>query len=185
MVKSQIEEPWAELELTGEGTGPWVPVMPDRLVFESVPAGTTSAPQTITLESQGYADFALEAISFPVDSSAPFQVIGGSCHKGGSLEPGKTCTIEVVMKPTDQGSFQATLEVADTAPDSPQSIAVEGTATAPALGQPLTFQPAATPPTHLTRACPKGKRKVVRKGRRLCVARHRHRHRHAHAAKQR
>jgi hypothetical protein len=107
-------------------------------------------------------------------SSTPFQVVGGSCHEGESLAPGKTCTIEVVMAPTASGLFQSKLEITDTAPDSPQSIELEGAATAD--GQPVTSRPTATtPPARLKRACPKGKRKVVKKGRRICVKTRRHR----------
>ncbi len=186
-VRSQIEgEPWAELELSGEGTGPWVPVTPEHLAFESVAVGMTTAPRTITLESQDRKELRIEDISStPVGgwplSSTPFQVVGGSCHEGGSLAPGKTCTIEVVMAPTASGLFQSKLEITDTAPDSPQSVELEGTATAVTSRPPATTPPAL--PVRLKRACPKGKRKVVKKGRRVCVKTRRHRQHHAHAAR--
>jgi hypothetical protein len=186
-VRSQIEgEPWTELELSGEGTGPWVPVTPEHLVFESVTVGTTTDPQTITLESQDREEFRIEDISSkPVGGwplpSTPFQIVGGSCHEGESLAPGKTCTIKVVMAPTVSGLFQSKLEITDTAPDSPQSVELEGTATAaPADGQPLI--PGDGVAAVLKRACPKGKRKVVKKGRRICVKTRRHRQHPAHAA---
>ena len=190
-VRSQIEgEPWTELELNGEGTGPWVPVTPEHLAFESVAVGMTTTPQTITLESQDREEIRIEDISStPVGgwplSSTPFQVVGGSCHKGESLAPGKTCTIDVVMAPTVSGLFQSKLEITDTAPDSPQSVELEGVATAaPVDGQPVTSRPTATrAPARLKRACPKGKRKVVKKGRRICVKKRRHRRHHAHAAR--
>lgn len=181
-VRSDIEgEPWVDVELTGYGTGPWVPVTPERLVFESVAVGMTTDPQTITLESQDREELRIEDISFtPVGggllSSTPFQVVGGSCHEGASLAPGKTCTIEIVMAPTVSGLFRAKLKIIDTAPDSPQSVELEGTATAAsANGQPLTT--ATTPPARLKRTCPRGKRKVVKKGRRICVKKRRHRQR--------
>lgn len=181
-VRSQIEgEPWTELELSGEGTGPWIPVTPEHVVFDSVAVGMTTTPDTITLEGQGREGFRIENISFtsvggwPL-SSTPFQVVGGSCHEGESLAPGKTCTVEVVMAPTVSGLYQSKLEITDTAPDSPQSVELEGTATAaPANGQPL----ATTPAARLKRPCPKGKRKIVKKGRRICVKRRRHRRHHS------
>jgi hypothetical protein len=196
-VNSQIEEePWAELELSGEGTGPWAPVTPGQLAFESTTVGTTTTPQTITLESQDREDLRIEDISTTtVDgwpSSAPFQVVGGSCHEGASLAPGETCTIEVTMAPTVSGLFQSKLEITDTAPGSPQSVELEGTATAaPADGQPftavvtpLTSRPkAATRPARLKRACPTGRRKVVKKGRQICVKTRRHRRHSAHDGK--
>jgi hypothetical protein len=187
-VKSQIEgEPWTELELSGEGTGPWVPVTPTHLAFGSIPVGMTTAPHTITLESQDREKIRIEDISvtsldgWPL-SSTPFQVVGGSCHQGESLAPGTTCTIEVVMAPATSGLFQSKLKIIDTAPDSPQSVELEGTATGD--GQPVVSRPTATtPPVRLKRACPKGKRKVVKKGRRACVKTRRHRQRPAHAAR--
>lgn len=189
-VRSQIEEePWIELELSGEGTGPWIPVTPEHVVFESVAVGRTTTPRIITLESQDREKFRIEDISStPVGgwplSSTPFQVVGGSCHEGESLAPGKTCTIEVVMAPTVSGLFQSKLEITDTAPDSPQSVELEGTAAAaPADVAAVTSRPTATPPARLKRACPKGKRKVVRKGRRICVKAPRHRQHPAHAAR--
>ena len=189
-VRSQIEEePWAELELSGEGIGPWVPVTPEHAVFESVAVGVTTIPQTITLESQDREPFRIEDISFtPVGGwalpSTPFRVVGGSCHEGESLARGETCTIEVVMTPTVSGLLRSKLEITDTAPDSPQSVELEGTATAaPTDFVAITSPPTATtPPARSKRACPKGKRKVVKKGRRICVKTRRHRPHPAHAA---
>lgn len=184
-VRSQIEgEPWAELELSGEGTGPWAPLTPEHLVFESVAVGMTTAPQTITLESQDHEEFTIADISFTqVDdqplSSAPFQVVGGSCHEGELLGPGETCTIEVAMAPTRFGVAQSQLEITDGAPGSPQTVELEGTATVPADNQLVTPPLTITPQPPLKRACPKGKRKVVKKGYRTCVKIRRH-HRHRH-----
>jgi hypothetical protein len=178
MVRSQVEEePWTELELRGEGTGPWISASPNPVVFSTVDVGMTTAPQTITLESRGYKGFTLEDISIATwpPAPSPFQIAGGSCHKGDLLAPGGTCTIEVVMQPTVPGIAQFELVIADTAPDSPQSVKLEGTATA-AVAQPVTSEPmVAAPPPRRKRLCPKGKRKVVKKGRRLCVKKHRHR----------
>lgn len=192
MFKTQNGEvPYASVDLYGEGTGLAIPVTPDHLAFGPVAVGTTSPPQTITLEGQStkYA-YRLEDISFaPLGglppSSGPFRIVGGSCQSGLQLAPGMTCTIEVTMTPTEVGSFQSKLEVTDWAPESPQSVELEGTATpAPPTNDPsLTSDTGVTAgstimtsPKSLKRACPKGKRKV-RKGRRICIKTVRH-HRH-------
>lgn len=195
-VRSQVEEePWAEVELTGEGTGPWVPVKPEQLIFQPTTVGVTTTPQTITLESQDRQEFTIEDISTaPVGDwslSSPFQVAGGSCHEGESLAPGETCTIEVVMAPTVSGFLQGKLMITDTAPDSPQSVRLEGTATAaPASDQASSPGSglATTPPwptgashTRLKHGCPKGKRKAIKKGRQICTKGSRHRRHPAHA----
>ncbi|HET7508252.1 MAG TPA: choice-of-anchor D domain-containing protein, partial [Solirubrobacterales bacterium] len=177
-MKSQVEEePWAELALSGEGTGPWLAVSPNPVVFSTVAVGLTTPPQTITLESRGYKNFTLEDISFSAwpSTPSPFRIVGGSCHEGDLLGPGGTCTIEVVMVPTVPGLAQSELVIADTAPDSPQSVELEGTATEP-VAQSVTSAPVvAAPPLHRKRLCPKGKRKVFKKGRRVCVKKHPHR----------
>ena len=113
MFKSQNGEvPYASVTLRGEGTGLAIPVTPDHLAFGPVSVGTTSLPQTITLEGQSttYA-YRLEDISLMPPgslppSSSPFQIVGGSCQKGLQLGPGETCTIEVAMMPTEVGSFR-------------------------------------------------------------------------------
>lgn len=179
------EVPYASVTLRGEGTGPAIPATPDHLAFGPVAVGTTSPPQTITLEGQStmYA-YRLEDISFVSPSSGPFKIVGGSCQKGLQLSPGETCTIEVAMTPTEAGDFRSTLAVTDWAPESPQSVEVEGTATPapPTNNPPLTSgagvtlgSTVTTSPTPLKRACPRGKRKVIRKGRRVCIKRRRHR----------
>lgn len=201
MFKTQNGEvPYASVDLYGEGTGLAIPVTPDHLSFGPVAIGTTSTPQTVTLEGQSTTySYRLENISFApsgglVPASGPFQVVGGTCREGLQLDPGKTCTIEVAMAPTEVGSFQSKLMVSDWAPESPQLIELEGTAVPapPQVEPPLTSGPevgpgltSATSPTSTTTArtskkpaCPKGTRKVARKGRRVCVkAVHLH-HRH-------
>ncbi len=195
MFKTQNGEvPYASVDLYGEGTGLAIPVTPDHLTFGPVAVGTTSPPQTITLEGQStmYA-YRLEDISLTPpgglpSSSGPFRIVGGSCQSSLQLAPGMTCTIEVTMTPTEVGSFQSKLEVTDWAPESPQSVELEGTATpAPATNDPsLTSGTGVTAGSTVTtssksleRACPRGKRRVVRKGRRVCVKTVR---RHGHPA---
>jgi hypothetical protein len=196
MFKTKNEEvPYATVELYGEGTGPVIPVAPDHLAFGQVDVGTTSPPQTITLEQQStrYV-YSLEDVSIlpsrvMTSSSDPFKIVGGSCRNGLEFSPGDTCTVEVAMSPTEVGNFQAELEVSDTAPESPQSVELEGTATPapPTSDPPPTAGPGVTgnsrvttSPSSVKRACPKGKRKRIRNGRRVCVKRHRHRRHRAH-----
>ena len=113
-----------------------------------------------------------------------FRSVGGTCHAGELIAPGETCTIEVAMAPTVSGLLQSELEITDTAPGSPQSVELEGTATTgPAIDQPVPPQPIATRHAHVKRPCPKGKRKILKKGRRFCLKTRRH-HRHsAHPAR--
>lgn len=199
MVKSQNEEvPIASVSLSGEGTGPALPVSPDHLVFKSVTVGSTSAPQTITLEEKSFYSYLIREVHFgpwpgqPV-TSGPFRIVGDTCL-GVQLDPRKTCTIEVVMAPTEVGTFQAEIEIGDVAPEAPQTVMIEGTAIAPppVVEQPpngsdgagaITSLPGPAPgpvtsSVPAKRTCPKGKRWIVKKGRRICIKK-RGRHRHA------
>jgi hypothetical protein len=142
-------------------------------------------PQTITVENQDPNALVIEDVSttpagaLPL-SSTQFKIVGGSCHPGESIEPGKTCTIEVAMAPTTSGLLQSRLEVTDNAPDSPQSVALEGIATPPTPnGQPPApaaeaAPPASASPVRTRRTCRKGKRSAVRKGHRICVRNRKH-----------
>jgi hypothetical protein len=193
-VRGEGEELWTELPVSGEGVGPWVPLTPNHLAFRSVTSGMTTMPQTIVVENQDPKELRIESISTTAPSggagplsSSPFRVVGGTCQKGVSLAPGKTCTVEVLMAPTDAGAVQSKLEIFDSAPDSPQSVGLEGTAVAvPSTGQPVVQEsaatvtlPAITPtimpasPGPIKRACPKGKRRIVKKGHGICVKAHR------------
>jgi hypothetical protein len=194
MVKSQNEEaPIASVKVSGEGTGPSIPAKPDHVDFESVAIGTTSAPQAITLEEQSSYSYQLNYVFFGPwpgqgASSGPFRIVGDTCQ-GIQLDPGTTCTVEVVMAPTEIGTFQDELDVYDVAPESPQTVKIEGNAVPAPLPiyQPpdpsggavavssLPSPTTSSPPEK--RRCPKGKQKVMKKGRPLCVKPRKH-HRH-------
>ena len=191
-VRLEGEEEWTELTVSGEGVGPWVPLTPSSLAFGAVAVGVASAPQTVVVENQDPTELRIEGISIigraGLPSPGPFRIVGGTCQIGGSLKPGKTCTIEVLTAPTHPGLFQAGLEVTDSAPDSPQSVTLESSSPEP----PPSDQPASpegdvtvAPPTTTApsakaispsrgprrRACPKGKRRIARKGHQICVKR--------------
>ncbi len=186
------EVPYASVALRGEGTGPAMPMMPSHLDFGSVPVGTTSAPQTVTLENQSTLDIwtlwgtSLTSWNSALPQSGPFKIVGGSCQMGGGLAPGETCSVEVSFAPTETGNFQSSLDVSDAAPESPQSAELEGVAipapsVSPEPAPPGTTTlsktrtaPATTSSSQSKRSCPKGKRKVLRKGKKVCVKASRH-----------
>ena len=110
------------LTLTGVGLGvPAAVVSPDTLTFSNQLLGTTSAPQTVTLANTGNDDLAISAIAIV---GTDFQATP-ACPP--LVAPGASCTIDVVLAPTtSSGYHQASLQIADNAPGSPQSVTLIG-----------------------------------------------------------
>ncbi len=205
------EPPEARVELSGEGIGPEVALAPESFRFESVEVGgRASSPHTFALENHGNLDLAIQTIKVTdvlgaLQPASPFQIVGGSCGPAEPVSPGGSCAIEVLFAPPWAGAFESSLEIVDNAPDSPQSIALQGTGTSPpppptpeTVAQPLPAAPESASPTQSSppgiavptpttepteprisaRPCPKGRRKVVRRGRRICARKHRRRQIH-------
>lgn len=122
---------------------------PASLTFSSQAPNTTSAPQTVTLTNTGAVPLTISAIGIPGLGADSF---GVSNNCGGSLAPGANCAIQVSFSPQQAGSISATLQVADNAPDSPQSVALSGggASSAPAVAlspASLSFAPQLTAST--------------------------------------
>lgn len=124
------------VEIEGEGIGPWVALKPEHLLFGPVEVGNgASAAQAITVENQGNLGLSIKDIFFTdllgvPQSASPFQIAGGSCRSGKVVAPDGNCTIEVALVPSQTGFFQSRLAVSDDASGSPQSIELQGTGTA-------------------------------------------------------
>lgn len=182
--------PGIGVELRGKGASPQVALEPERLDFGTVEVGRSSAPQTITIENQGDLGLAITSISLvepTFQSTGGFQLAGAGCQAGQMVPPGGSCTIQIAFAPSGAGTLRSDLSISDDAPATPQSLELLGTGelptspsssggdgVTPSSATPIGRQP--EPPT-----CPKGKRRVVRKGERICVRIHRrHRVRHRH-----
>jgi hypothetical protein len=99
------------ITLTGVGVTPSDPVAtPSSLNFGSVPIGTVSAPQTVTIANSG--GVATGPLSFLVAGSpASYAVTANACS--GPLAPGASCSFSVVFAPTTAGGNSATITVTD------------------------------------------------------------------------
>ncbi|MEZ0114343.1 hypothetical protein ABH920_008377 [Catenulispora sp. EB89] len=108
---------------------------PSSLNFGDVNSGSTSAPQSVTVNNPGTSAAALSGIS----ATGPFTQTN-NC--GSSLAAGASCTAQVTFKPTAGGNATGTLTVATSAPGGPLSVALSGrgitSSTNLALGQPAT-----------------------------------------------
>jgi hypothetical protein len=72
---------------------------PTQIDFGTVPVGSTSEPQTVSVApGSGTAD-----VQIGFDPKADFDIPASTNHCGGLLHPGNTCTFEVTFSPTSLG----------------------------------------------------------------------------------
>ncbi len=110
--------------LTGTGELP-VTLSPATLAFGDVDEGVTSAGKTVTVTNNQ--NVTLTGIKVSTTSTDYTET--NTC--GTSLAAGKKCTITVTFKPSIVGTDDATLSVADSASNSPQTAAMTGKGATP------------------------------------------------------
>ena len=98
------------------------------LTFASQAVSTTSAPITVTLNNTGAAALSITGISI-ANANGEF---AQTSNCGPNLAAGANCNIRVTFTPTQAGSTAAaSLNVADNAAGSPQSITIKGNGVIP------------------------------------------------------
>ena len=150
------EAPTATIALSGDGAAAIAAIGPKTLDFGAVQVGAgPSKPQTVTLKNEGNLGLSIASVSFtnldgtPQEQS-PFQVVGGSCQ-GSQAVPGSggTCSIELVLAPSQAGTFSSNLVVADNGLEPSQSVELHGIGTpAPTSSIRLSGHPAAVTKKH-------------------------------------
>ncbi len=108
------------LELSGSGA------------FPQTTAGQSSS-LTVGLSNLGNITMSLTSVAIVGDSTGSFSVTT-TCSA--VLAASASCQATVSFNPAAAGSFQASLQITDNAPGSPQLLALSGTATSPATPQP-------------------------------------------------
>jgi len=106
------------LQGTGLG-GPAAAVSPSSLTFASQPLNTPSALQSVTLTNSGTASMTGISIAISGDFTQT-----NTCT--GSLAALAACTINVTFTPSVVGTRTGTLTITDSAPNSPQVVALTG-----------------------------------------------------------
>jgi hypothetical protein len=160
--REPAEASTVNVEIEGEGIGPWVTLKSERLLFGPVEVGSGASPaQAVTVENQGNLSLTIKDIFFTdllgvPQSTSPFQTAGGSCRSGKVVASDGNCTIEVALVPSQMGFFQSRLTVSDDASGSPQSIELQGMGMASSRasdGLPESFDKVhqAIPRVHITR----------------------------------
>jgi hypothetical protein len=116
--------------LSGTGAAPATiaaTVSPTSLTFPSIAVGAASDSQTLTLTNTGTAP--LTFTSSPTITGANGSLFHGatSCIGNGTLAVGGSCVVTFTFNPTSAGTFIATLNFNDNAPNSPQTVTLTGT----------------------------------------------------------
>jgi Abnormal spindle-like microcephaly-assoc'd, ASPM-SPD-2-Hydin/FG-GAP-like repeat len=101
-------------------------VTPVSLSFGSHKVGTTSAKQPVTLTDVGAKSLPITSIAITGTNAGDFSQ-QNNCGVG--LQAGKSCTANVVFKPTATGARSATLTITYSGVDTPQTVALSGTGT--------------------------------------------------------
>jgi hypothetical protein len=114
------------VKLTGTGVQPAASLTPASHTFGPILRRTTSAPFGFTLSNTGTAPMTINNVSIGGTNPGQFAISSNTC--GGSLAIGATCTINVTFSSRTAGTFNATLNVSDNAPASPQTGTLTGTA---------------------------------------------------------
>lgn len=108
------------LELSGNGA------------FPQTQVGQNSS-LTVGLSNLGNVSMSLTSVAIAGDSTGSFS-LASTCST--VLAPNASCQVTITFTPTASGLLQASLQITDNAPGSPQSLALSGTATSPATPQP-------------------------------------------------
>ena len=119
-----------DIPLTGTGTDRIVMLSPPSISFPDQRAGTTSAPQPITMTNTGNATLNISGIAVQGSNASDFSETHDCLS---TLNSGQSCTINVRFAPTTTGPRTATLVITDDANNSPQLVQMTGTGIAPSV----------------------------------------------------
>jgi uncharacterized repeat protein (TIGR03803 family) len=110
--------------LAGKGVAQAV-VSPTSLTFAAQKVGTTSAAKTVTLTNNLSTALTFNGVTFTGANAGDYASPSSTC--GASVPAKGKCTVSVTFKPTATGARSATLNVNDSANNSPQTVSLTGT----------------------------------------------------------
>jgi hypothetical protein len=124
-VSDSAPAPYNKLTSSLSGTGvAQATVSPTSLTFSKQRVGTTSAAKNVTLKNNLLTTLAISSLTFTGADPSDFAQTD-TCD--GSVAAQSTCTISVTFKPSATGTRTATLNVKDSANNSPQVVSLTGT----------------------------------------------------------
>jgi hypothetical protein len=110
--------------------GPVVTLSTKTLIFAPQPVASASGAQTLTVRNSGTTPLTGLSVGLTGADSGSF-VASSAC--GSSLAVGESCVVSVVFNAASAGGKQATLQITDSAADSPQTVTLNGTAAVPSF----------------------------------------------------
>jgi hypothetical protein len=110
--------------------GSSVLVSPGALTFVNQLINTTSTVQRATLTNLGNQVLRINSIALTGANPGDF-TLSNSC--GGSVAAGRSCNINVALRPTTVGLRSASVTISDSDVSSPQTITLSGTGVAPVV----------------------------------------------------
>ena len=116
----------ANQTVNGGGTGSLVSLSSPGLSFGNEPLSTTSASQAETVTNTGNTSLSISAVTVGGTNAGDFAKSLDTCT-GATVKPNGTCTVSVAFTPTALGNRSASLNFADNAANSPQTVALSGT----------------------------------------------------------
>ena len=99
------------------------------LTFASQVLGVQSTPMTVTLSNTGNTPLSISGIAVTGQSASSF-IASNNC--GTSVPASASCQVNLSFDPAAAGFATATLSITDNAPNSPQSVTLNGTGITPA-----------------------------------------------------
>lgn len=133
----------ALLLATGNGVRaaePQISLSANQLNFPAQIQQTASAQQLVVVTNTGEADLSITGITISGENNADFAQTNNCPIAPGALAPRSHCEIHVTFTPTVTGTLSASVNVADNASGSPQTVSLKGVSTAP--GPVASFVPA-------------------------------------------
>ena len=114
----------------GSSSAPVVSLSPSNVSLGNQLVGSSSTAQSVTLTNAGTTALSISGVAVTGANAGDFSQVN-DCPS--SLAAGTSCAISVSFLPTGTGPRVASVQVSDNAADSPQSVSVSGTGTAPAV----------------------------------------------------
>ena len=119
------------VQLSGSGIAPSLSISPPSASFGTATMGIASNAVPIVVTNAGTSTVTVSSVTVTGADAADFSA-PNNCVP--AIAAGKSCTINLSFNPTAGGTRTATLKISDNAPNSPQSIAVSGSAVAAQIG---------------------------------------------------
>jgi hypothetical protein len=128
-VNDSASAPYNTLSSSLSGAGvPAVALAPASYNFGNVAIHTASSPESFTLTNHQLVALSISTITFTGADPGDFSQTGGTCGTPPtSLAAKSSCTVSVTFKPLATGKRTATLNVNDSANNTPQTVSLTGT----------------------------------------------------------